>query len=730
MRISVALRQLERVLLFILIGLGLIGYGFAQPRITIDTNSVPNTWVISNGALTVKWLVNDGRIYSIQWNAAPGVELIDQTNRSKAGPKGFYMDNAGNLGGTVTSSYYLDPNGNYIDVWISHSADTTSGFAWSWHDVLFANDPGVHVYFVLDHGQGNAQASVGQVQWVYRGDLTQFINTFSVNSGLNNLGATTVPMPDSVLFGTGLTAGSNVQDATSDLHGLPLPAGFRREFYTKYDYSSYEYLHKGEGVYGSSLGAWMVVPNSESLTGGPTKQDLIFTGNLLVMEAYSNHLDNNINFTVPANATMHRLYGPFYLHFNQFSDTNPTAASLYQEALSSAAQAAAAYDSETVLLNSGYVPSTARGEVQVKVEGAKALDLNQAWAVLSDPNTNVQYSHAGHEYWENINPAGIANFHEVAPGTYRLSVYALGQWGEGRLDGISVKANSTAHASLNLSPEKFGSAPPIWNIGTADRSSHEFLHGQIANPIDIDPNYADEYTARQGTSLQDDREYWGNWNYWADFASTNGAVVYYATPVGSIPATNDLTKWNYNQWRSFDPHLYAGVYNSSDQTSDGYNYLCPAYVGNCATATVPDWQVHFTTTADQQARGQYAVLSVGLADTEPNLTVSLNGNPLAWPGLGPTNPHPKLADADVRSGFSGTYQWVVFQWNTSQLNPPGADNVFTFHVDNHQQGVMYDALRMEVTNNSAAHETTGWKDYEFLNATTYEPADDSVGNNQ
>jgi hypothetical protein len=176
-------------------------------------------------------------------------------------------------------------------------------------------------------------------------------------------------MPNAVLFGTGLVAGTNVQDATSDLHGLPLPQGYRREFYTKYDYSSYEYLHQAEGVYGTSMAAWMVVPSQESLTGGPTKQDLIFTGNLLIMEAYSNHLDNQISFPVPKGTVMHRLYGPFYLHFNAFSGANPTAASLYQEALTAADQLKPAYDGEAELLTSGYVPSTGRGEVHASIEG-------------------------------------------------------------------------------------------------------------------------------------------------------------------------------------------------------------------------------------------------------------------------------------------------------------------------------------------------------------------------
>jgi len=594
---------------------------------------------------------------------------------------------------------------------------------------MFANDPGVHMYFVLDHGAGDVAGSIGQIQWVVRGNLSQFTNTYSVNSGLSNLGATSVPMPDAVLYGISPSVpGRNVQDATVDLHGLNLPAGFRREFYTKYDYSSYEYLHRAEGAYGSTMAEWMVVPSSESLTGGPTKQDLIFTGNLLIMEAYSNHLDNQINFSVPADSVMHRLYGPFYLHFNAFSKTYPTPASLYGEALSAGQKYAGQYAWDTELIQSGYVPSTSRGEVHVRVNGGKGLGLNRAWAVLSDNQTDFQYSHAGPEYWVNINPGGQANFHGVIPGTYRLSIYTLGQWGELRHDNVAVNANHTTQVSVNLAPEKFGLNAPIWTIGTADRSSHEFLHGQISNPIDLDPGYADEFTNRLGNAVQDDREYWGNWNYWADFAASQGAVDYYATAVGSTPATNDLSKWNYNQWQYFDPHLYAGIYtNGADQGSDGYNYLCPAYVGGgaagaCGSTPVPDWQVHFTTSAAQQAQGQYVVLSVGLAATESSLVVTLNGQPLAWSGYNHKN-----ADAAVRSGFSGTYQWVAFQWPTSALNPAGQDNVVTFHV-NHSQGVEYDALRMEITNQSANPTVTGWNDYEYVDASTSARANDAADN--
>jgi hypothetical protein len=184
-----------------------------------------------------------------------------------------------------------------------------------------------------------------------------------------------------------------------------------------------------------------------------------------------------------------------------------------------------------------------------------------------------------------------------------------------------------------------------------------------------------------------------------------------------------LSQWNYVQWHRFNPGLYAGIYNPADDTTGGYKYLCPTYVGDCATAAVPDWQVHFTTTAAQQAQGQYVVLSVALAATEASMTVSLNGNPLVWHGYGIKN-----ADAQVRSGLSGTYQWVVFEWNTSQLSSVGADNVIAFSV-NRDQGVMYDAVRMEIANTSAAHEVTGWYDYEYLNSSTYESGKDALSNN-
>jgi Polysaccharide lyase family 4, domain II/Polysaccharide lyase family 4, domain III len=687
----------------------------AHAQITIDTSDASD-WKISNGIISLDWNSTTGHVFGVQL-AGSTDQLVDTTTTQFGQPDGLYMDNSGVGSGTTTTGYALVP-GQYLDWWITTASNASNPFTYSQHFILAPRESGFHVYFVANHSATDVPGSLGQVQFVFRINLSLFTSTYSFNSGLNNLGPENIPLPSpSVLDNS--DPGRQVQNAVLDLHGLPVPPGYTREFYTKYDYSSYEYLHQAHGVYGSQYGAWAVVTSPDTLVGGPTKQDLIFTDNILIMECLSNHLDDDLAYTPPQGVNSSRLFGPYYLHFNTVNSQNEPPSFLYLDALASAVFAPFLYDIDTELVQNGYVPSWQRGRVQGKIAGLDSgfselqppspggpspLSQHSAWAVLGDNQTNFQYSTAGHQYWAPIAPDGTVDLVGVAPGNYRLSVYQLGQLGELRQDNVAVNAGQvTTLPSLTYTPENFAAGPPLWTIGTPDRSSHEFLHGLNAEG-------------------QDDREYWGNWNYWADFAANQGAVIWYATPEATTPATTDLNQWNYTQWQSFDPGLYAGIYNPDDDTTDGYMYILPSYVGSVAADT-PPWQVHFTTTAEQQAQGQYVVLSVPLAATAADVIPSLNGgNTLVWHGVGI-----KASDAMVRSGFEGTYQWVVFQWNTSLLNPPGQDNVISLSV-NRANGVMYDAMRLEITNTSADHSVTGWNDYEYLYGATYEPANDAVPN--
>src|SRR5215469_16478800 len=130
-------RPVKQLLLSAIALVALLAVSPAHAQITIDTSNSTD-WKISNGVVTVDWLPNDGRIFSIHWNAFPNEEIIDQTkaNQDRNGPKGFYMDNAGTkLGsGTATNHYYLDPNGQYIDRWNTIASNTTTNaFTYAQH---------------------------------------------------------------------------------------------------------------------------------------------------------------------------------------------------------------------------------------------------------------------------------------------------------------------------------------------------------------------------------------------------------------------------------------------------------------------------------------------------------------------------------------------------------------------------------------------------------------------
>lgn len=687
----------------------------AHAQLTLTTVNSTD-WKIANGALTMDFNPQGGELWSMYLNGYASDDLVDLTQTGGDGhPKGLYMDNDGTCmtqgigsSSTPTAGYHLD-SGHYLDWWISWPTSSSCTMTLTLHYVVFPNDPTVWTYYVANHASGAAKGTFGQLQYLFRISWNYFYDTYSYNSGLKNLGGWALTLP-SLADLSSSSPGRAVENAVEDLHGFTLPSsGWGREFYTKYDYSSYEYLHQAHCVYGSQFGVCTVLPSMESGEGGPMKQDLIFTDNIAMGELNSNHLVNSTpGYVTTGNTT--RIWGPIGYQFSE----GKSAATMYSNAVSSISGALTHFASDTILKNAGYTPTgSTRGTVQPAISGAGSGSANTAWAVLSDPNTNLQYSANGYQYWAASNSSGDSTLSNVIPGTYRISAYVLGQWGELRDDGISVTAGNTTKPNLTFKPENFATYSPIWTIGTPDRSAHEFLHG------------ANNYGNAGSCSGCDDREYWGNWNYWSDFSANSGAVNYYATAVGSTPATNNLLKINYTQWGEFDP----GLYDSANDTTDNYIYTIPSYVKslpgasgtNGVTTTVPPWTINFAATSGQMAQGSYVDLSVGVAATEGDVFASLNGHQIIWH-------RSNDSDAMVRSGLSGYYQWLVFEFPTSELVSAGGKNVLTL-TTNTANGVMYDALRLEISPTGANPSTTGWHDYEYMTSTVDTPADDAVSSN-
>lgn len=177
-----------------------------------------------------------------------------------------------------------------------------------------------------------------------------------------------------------------------------------------------------------------------------------------------------------------------------------------------------------------------------------------------------------YQYWADIAADGTASIPMVKAGTYRLTVYAEGIFGDYVQDDVKVIAGEVQTTYARWREETAGIE--IFRIGTPDKSSGEYRHGYSKDPDH--PLHPEEY-----------RIYWAVYDYPTDFP--NGTVF----RVGESDVAEDL---NYVHWSTF------GGYADSLRTEP--------YYGN---GDVNNWTVLFDLTQDQIANKRLATFTVMLA---------------------------------------------------------------------------------------------------------------------
>ena len=681
----------------------LLAGSVSHAAISIVQNS-STSWTIANGDLTVTFDPASNNIKTLSINGSANV--LDPKKSE------IYPELTGTPfgSGTQTSGFQEAADGSYIDFWntTTSTGTSTNPLTYSFHYVMYNNDPNISAYEVVSHSATDpATNALVQGQFLARVDPTQFYNSYQMNVSVNNIGAQTSVIQNPYNFPT--QTGRTVQDSTTDLSGSGIPGNWGSNVYTKYDYSSYTQFLQANTEYGPNYSVSTIFTSPDTMNGGPTKQNLQYTNNIAMIEFLSAHYgDANFAYIPQQGVATSKLYGPYDFSFNPVA--GQTGAQLEQAAVNSIPALDADYNADAELISNGYIPTTttSRGSIAVNATSTAGWNSNVNFntVVFSDPHRSMQDSVNGYQYWAQLSTSGAATISNVVPGMYRATLYQLGQWGETRVDGVSTTAGAVAtQENLKFIPENFSTAAPIWTIGTPDRSAHEFLNGSAT-------------AANPGVVLGGDlRQYYGDYDFWAEEQTLGnpGHVVYYATAVGATAATNNPLKWIANQWQKFNP----GLYDSSNNTTDEYSKIAPAYVtsaGGPGSYTGLPWDVNFTTTAAQNAQGSFVDLTVGLASTEANLTVALNGHSLTWT-TGTSN-----TDAMTRSGDAGVYQMVGFEWPVADLVAAGSQDQFAFTV-NTTDGDMYDALRMEISSTGAAPGVTGWRDYSYVTSSGQITAD-------
>src|ERR1700728_688578 len=167
-------------------------------QVTLTKNSSTN-WTINNGDITAIFNPTNEDITSIQLagggGASPNLlggttpELDEETAGTPFGA------------GAQTFESQIGPNNSYVDVWtnVASTGTTVNPITYAFHYVLFANDPTVYCYEVLNHSATDPATSVGQGQFLFRSNPSTFPNLYQINTGPNQLGTanaqTTIGIP-------------------------------------------------------------------------------------------------------------------------------------------------------------------------------------------------------------------------------------------------------------------------------------------------------------------------------------------------------------------------------------------------------------------------------------------------------------------------------------------------------------------------------------------------------
>jgi hypothetical protein len=380
---------------------------------------------------------------------------------------------------------------------------------------------------------------------------------------------------------------------------------------------------------------------------------------------------------IKAGENFSKTFGPWLVYANQVSSgTSNAPAALF-------ADAQARGNAEKNLwpyawwTNSAYVPKSGRGTVTGTIKIADSGNPNASSAGLwvgvaqappsSNTNADFQYWEKNLQFWIKTDASGNFSIPNVVAGTnYTLFTFgpgAAGTFQSQTLTGSSFSSLNipaspfsvtvTAGATTNLgtitwTPTRVG--PTVWEIGVADRSAHEFLHG---------------------TGFE-----------------TNG---WWYGDIGPSP-----TQPSPNWMRSFDfaADFPTGlVYTvGQSQWAAGWNFAHTALGTNAASTET--WKVFFNL-PQAPANGAAASLYMGFAaDWQGPVKVVLNGYTVTS-GITPPS---GADDTMIRLGIHGVFSDVRLNVPIADLKAGQNEMDFTMNsTGSVERSAMYDYLRLELS---------------------------------
>ena len=323
-----------------------------------------------------------------------------------------------------------------------------------------------------------------------------------------------------------------VQDATWKLANMedPYVKGVG-DYFTKYTFQDTWRNHRAHGMWadgsgsknGSTYGAWLVHNTVETYFNGPVHSDLVVDGIVYNYMVSNHHGDQTPNIT----DGFDRTFGPQYFHFNSGGSLEELRDDASQYGLQPSWNAAF-YDSIAKHVPN-LVPTSARGTFEASIRLPKGA--RNPIAILTASGHDFQdnaFSPSAYQYWSEIplSKPYIA-IPRVKAGSYRLTLYADGIFGDYTKDDISIHAGKTTRLDTTWTPDAAGTE--LFRIGVPDKSAGEYRHGSIQSPTH--PLLKEEY-----------RLYWAAYDFIDDFPH---GVTY------RVGRDDTATALNYVHWAVF-----------------------------------------------------------------------------------------------------------------------------------------------------------------------------------
>ncbi|KAK6085713.1 rhamnogalacturonate lyase [Seiridium cupressi] len=381
-----------------------------------------------------------------------------------------------------------------------------------------------------------------------------------------------------------------VQDATWYLGNTPDDAYVQQEadYFTKYTFQD---TWRNNDVHGqfadgtqtsdnTTYGAWLVMNTKDTYFGGPLHSDLMVDGIVYNYIVSNHHGDQTPNIT----SGFDRTFGPQYYHFNHLAEGT----TILESRADAAQYADPSWNSEFYDSIAQYIPNyvttSERGSLNVQI--SLPASAEKPIAVLAQNAIDFQdnvFDTKAYQYWAEIDATGAAAIPRVKAGTYRLTIYAEGIFGDFVRDDIVITGGEEQSVSVEWSEESEGTE--IFRIGTPDKSSGEYRHGYVRD--ETHPRHPEEY-----------RIYWPVYDYVDEFPE---GVSY------KVGESNFSTDLNYVHWSVF------GGYGNSIRTTP--------YAGD---GNVNNWTITFDLEQEQYqnaTEGTFTVLLAGAKTAAGNTDV-------------------------------------------------------------------------------------------------------------